>query len=42
VDFEHALETCGGCDDVDVGFFADANLVADAVDAGGLAVGVEG
>jgi hypothetical protein len=42
VDFEDPLHARGVCDDEDVAFFADADLVADAVDGGFALVSVKG
>ena len=42
VDFEEVLGSGGGGHDIDVGFFADADLVAGAVEGFALEVGVEG
>ena len=42
VDLEDVLGASGGGDDEDVGFFADADLVADGVEDLALLVGVEG
>lgn len=42
VDLEHHLGAGGGGDDEDVGFFADADLVADGVDGLLFLVGVQG
>ena len=42
VDLEDVLRTVGVRDDKDVGFFADADLVADGVELLALQVGVEG
>jgi len=42
VDLEHHLGARVGGDDEDVGFFADADLVADGVDGALFLVGVQG
>lgn len=42
MDFEYPLETGGRGDDVNVGFFSHADLVAHAVYVGRFAVRVEG
>ncbi len=42
VDFEDVLGSRGGGDDEDVGFFADTDLVAGAVEGFAFHVGVEG
>ena len=42
VDFEDVLDSGGGSDDEDVRFFANADLVACAVEGFTLEVGVEG